>query len=34
MGDNSKKRINKPDTSFLAFATVVKFLLEREEDSA
>jgi len=32
MGDNSQERINKPDTSFIAFATVVKFLLEGEED--
>jgi len=34
MGDNSQQRINKPDTSFIAFATVVKFLLERKEDIA
>jgi len=34
MGDNSQQRINKPDTSFIAFATAVKFLLERKEDIA
>jgi hypothetical protein len=34
MGDNNQERINKPDTSLVAFATVVKFLLEREEDIA
>jgi hypothetical protein len=34
MGDNSQERINKPDTSFIAFATVIKFLLEGKEDIA
>jgi len=34
MGDNSQGRINKPATSFITFATVVKFLLEGEEDIA
>jgi hypothetical protein len=34
MSDNSQERINKPDTSLIAFATVVKFLLEGEEDIA
>jgi len=34
MGDNSLERINKPDTWFITFATVVKFLLEGEEDIA
>jgi len=34
MSDNSQERINKPDTSFIAFATVVKFLLEGKEDIA
>jgi hypothetical protein len=34
VGDNSQERINKPGASFIAFATVVKFLLEGEEDIA
>jgi len=34
VGDNRQERINKPGASFIAFATVVKFLLEGEEDIA
>jgi hypothetical protein len=32
MGNNSQEGIDKPGTSFIAFATVFKFLLERRED--
>ncbi len=34
MGDSRQKYINKPDTSFIAFAAMFKFLLEWEENIA